>query len=255
MAFSTVIHLSYPSHAARISLIAKHLPRLRQRWYFVDVPPGLEVVLLQARRDSSAATHVAAWVDSCRAAGIVDAARYAAAPLALEPRLFFGRRAPAFYVTALAIGSARAAQLLDAHAGCASDEVIGTEVATLYASLFPRLSERRRALQHYATWLEQVADSPGPATDCRPIGILDSEYVHLRRSMRTQTTRLAQRVAVDLAPDFDDTRTLVVQALVARLAHTQVVRLSSPDRTGDLGWEAGLARSQLGHAPGSLLQR
>jgi hypothetical protein len=236
--------LRYPSSAARQSLIATHLPRLGQRWFFVDAPTGVEVVVLDARAD------LAAWLDACRAAGVIDAAAYVGAPLALEPRLFFGRPAPAFYVGALAIGSARAARVLGARAACVADQAIVGEIGALYASLFPRVVERHHALEHYATWLEQLADTTGAAVDCRPVGVMDDEYAQLRASMRRQTARLARHASVSLGADFEHTRSVVRHALVARLAHTQVVRLRGPDRAADLRWEVDLARAVAGVAPG-----
>src|SRR6185436_14063351 len=106
-----VVHLRYPSPAARLQLISSSLGRLAPaRWLFVDIPDVLEVVLLQPR----GGVEVTDWLAACLADGLAREAREVPAAAALDARLFFGEPAPAFYVQALAIGSARAARLLEA---------------------------------------------------------------------------------------------------------------------------------------------
>jgi hypothetical protein len=258
-----VVHLRYLSSADRLRLIATFFPRLmagERRWFFVDVPPALEVGLVHQRTDTAARADLAVWLDSCQAAGVVCAANEVAAPVALDPRLFFGERAPAFYMTTLAIGSARAThvlrELLDAGASCAPDQVVMREVDALYASLLPRLTERRRALHHYVTWLDQLAPpdagsshNPNDWIEAAPLCTVDDAYARLRRSMRAQTARLAARISVSAAADVAHTRAMVTNALVARLAHIQVLRLRGPDHMPDLGWEASLARRLWRAAP------
>jgi hypothetical protein len=229
----TVWRVTYPSAAARLEVIAllalldasQAVPR---RWLFVDVPSGLEVVLLRA-----GAVEVPAWLHACESAGLITGAAQTEAPLALDPRLFFGQPAPDFYVHALAIGSARAARLLGS--GYASDQVIGEEIATLYASLLPKAAERRRALEHYALWLN--AGTGGVEID-RQLPPADPEYTRLRRGMRAQVAQLASTLPLR----SEHARAMVGDALLARLAHTHVVRLCSPERAGDRAWETNLAR-------------
>jgi hypothetical protein len=225
----TVWRLAYPSAAARLRLIAllDASQAVARRWLFVDLPSGLEVVVLRARVDLSA------WLEGCQSAGMIAGAARAEAPQSLDPRLFFGQPAPAFYVRALAIGSARAARLL--LGGYASDQVIGDEILTLYASLMPREAERRRALEHYALWL-QAPDGGGEISPGQLAA--DAEYARLRSAMRTQVVQLAARLPLD----SEHARAMVGDALLARLAHTHVVRLCSPQRAGDHAWEANLAR-------------
>jgi len=81
---------------------------------------------------------------------------------------------------------------------------------------------------------------------------VDAAYARLKRPMRGQVHRLASRVAVRLTSDFEHARTLVGGALLARLGHTQAVRVRGPGRSEDLGWEAGLARRLAQRAPGKV---
>ncbi len=144
------------------------------------------------------------------------------------PRRFFfvdvplgatsGLRVPPFYLTAMADGSARVATLLAELGGPASEQVVVDEIAALYASLVPRQAERRGALELYATWLERTA--AGTVGDGSPHSSPTGPIGHIARA-----------------------------SLIARLAHTQAVRLRGPDYPGGLDREAALVRSLLGEDP------
>jgi hypothetical protein len=249
---STIIHLTCASRDARRRLIAEYLPKLsadQRRWFFVDLPPGLELCLLHARSDMSVRSDLDAWVSSSRAAGLIDTDSFTDASRALDSRLFFDQAAPGFYVKALVMCSVRAADLL--RAGFTSDDVVAREVATLYTSLVPRLQDRQRALEHYATWLEQLGGPGANFTGDARWSVHDDDPTlgRLRSAMRRQTARLARCLSARLGADYQPARNMVADALVARLAHTQVVRLNPAERTS---WEVGLARSLLRAAPASV---
>src|SRR5947208_1872449 len=113
-----VVHLRYPSPAARLLLITHWLPRLAPTpWCFVDIPDALEVILPAPGRPE-----FDQWLAACSAAGAIDEAQDTQTAQALDPRLFFGEAAPSFYVQALIVGSARTAQALSG--GRASDRVV-----------------------------------------------------------------------------------------------------------------------------------
>jgi hypothetical protein len=217
----TVLHLAYADLQARFELITRCLPRLqspspRRRWFFVDVPigatSGLEVVQLHTRTDRSIKADLEGWLESCRTRGLVTVASFADEAMVLDPRFFLDGRIPAFYLTAMADGSARAAGLLDRLGRPASEQHVEDEIAALYAELVPPRAARLRALELYATWLERTADGT----------------VH-------QATEPAAR------PD----RNVLRASLIARLAHTQAVQLRGPDEVGGLYREARLVRNVL----------
>ncbi len=242
-----VMHLRYASPAARLRLVTDWLPRLASAWWcFVDIPDALEVML-----PAAGATDFAQWLGACRAAGALEDAQEAEKALALSAELFFGQAAPEFYVEAMVVGSARASRVLSG--ARTSDRVVAEEVATLYASLLARPSRRQRALEHYATWLESMLPAGSARLEAYPAVAsvnLDAEYARLLRPMRTQVNRLASRAALPLTSDREHARTLVGDALLARLGHIQAVRTRGPDLI-DLGWEAGLARHLARRAPGN----
>ena len=215
------MHLAYASLQARFELITRFLPRLEsaspsRRWFFVDVPidatSGLEVMQLHAKTDRSAPADLVAWLDACRAARLVTAATFADTAWVLDPGLFLNYRVPVFYLAAMADGSERAAVLLDRVRGNPSEQQVAEEISTLYAQLVPSRAARLRALELYATWLERTA--AGTADQAPPTAA---------------------------RPDRDTVRA----SLVARLAHTQAVRLLGPDYPGGLNREAGMVRSLL----------
>lgn len=213
----TVVHLTYPDLQARFELITRCLPRLEsatptRRWFFADVPvgshTGLEVVQLHARTDRSAQAELEAWLEGCRAAGLIATATFADTAMVLDPGLFPDHRVPVFYAPAMADGSARAAVVLERAGWPVSESGVAAEIAALYAELVPRPGARHMALELYATWLEWAA-APTPSPSIRP------------------------------------DRTTVRASLVARLAHTQAVRLRGPDYPGGLIREAEMVRSLL----------
>lgn len=213
----TVVHLVYADLQARFEVITRCLPRLesaapRRAWFFVDVPvdtrAGLEVVQLHARTDRSVRADFEAWLEDCRAAGLITTATFADAAMVLDPELFVDHRVPAFYPLAMADGSARATVVLERSGWPVSEQVVADEITTLYADLVPQRAARLRALTLYATWLEwAAAPTHGPTTP----------------------------------PD----RMTLRASLVARLAHTQAVRLRGPDYPGGLMREAEMVRSLL----------
>ena len=219
----TVAHVAYVDLQARLELITRYLPKLqsespRRRWFFVDVPvgttSGLEVVQLHQARDASAQSDLVNWLESGRAANLITSATFADASLVLQPAFFPNGRIPPSYLTAMADGSARAAALLAGFRGPAPESTVSSEIGTLYATLFPRPADRRLALELYATWLERIASGTiGDASKSSPSGP---------------------------AP-----RNIGCAGLVARLAHTQAVRLRGPDYPGGLNQEAALVRSLL----------
>jgi len=223
----TVLHIVYTDLDARLELITRFLPRLespspRRRWFFVDVPigawSGLEVVQLHAPTDRSVKADLDAWLATCRTRGLVAAASFAERAMVLDPGLFLDGRVPAFYLAAMADCSARAAVLLERHGGPAPDHAVADEIARLFANRIPPRAARRRALDLYATWLERTARGPSP-----------EERV--------------ERPDSESEPDPD--KGTVRATLVARLAHTQAVRLQGPDYAGGLTREADLVRSLL----------
>lgn len=214
----TVVHLSYADLSARLALIARYLPGLQsesplRRFFFVDVPvgttSGLEVVQLHMPTDRLARSDLSDWLAVCRANNLITAASFAAAPLVLNPAFFPRRRVPPFYLQAMADCSARAATLLAHSGGPAPEDTVSSEIAALYTAYFPRRSNRRGALELYAAWLEHTATGSVAPTPTR----------------------------VD--------RQTVQWGLVARLAHTQAVRLRGPDYPGGLMREAALVRRLL----------
>jgi hypothetical protein len=216
----TVLHLAYLDEQARFELITRFLPRLestspRRRWFFVDVPidtrSGLEVVQLHARTDRSVKADLVVWMNACRSARLITAATFADQAMVLDPGLFLDQRVPVFYPLAMADGSARAASVLGRLGRSASEPEVAGEIAALFTALVPTQITRRFALELYATWLDWAA---------------------------APTANVAAR------PD----RMTIRASLIARLAHTQAVRLFGPDYSGELRREAEMVRSLLRQA-------
>jgi hypothetical protein len=121
-------------------------------------------------------------------------------------------------------------------------------------------ARRRAALREYAAWLEALAARAGEAAGAarpegqdagQPLPGLADTYEPLRRLMAAQVTRLAAQARRQGAPKFPDGEA-VRTALVAWLAHAQVLRLCGPAYEGGLRWEAALVRglqSTLDGAP------
>ena len=112
-------------------------------------------------------------------------------------------------------GSARAATLLAQFGGPAPEDTVASEIGALYAELVPRRADRRLALELYAIWLERTAG-----------GIVSDRSSHS-------------------SPKGCPLGNIGRASLVARLAHTQAVRLRGPDYPGGLNQEAALVRSLL----------
>jgi hypothetical protein len=247
---STVLHISSLDPAARWRLITTWLPRLcapesaARRWYFVDVPlsrtgvltTGLEVALLHRPDDHSVRADIEAWLADCRAGGLHLEPTWPAGSLVVDERLFLGGRVPAVFPTALALGSVRAARIMGRlDAVHASEEEVIAEIGALFTAFVPRRAERGRAVELYVTWLERVAAGELESHVVSRCGSTVQvavpsvpEYVLLRRQLRRQTGEAVIRDSV-----------------VARLAHTQAVRLRGPEFPGGLEREATLARALL----------
>jgi hypothetical protein len=241
-------------------LIADHIARLPGAWFFVDVPlgtgsgrhHGIELGL-QRQHGASADEQVKDLLQSAIREGLTTTTGGGVKPLVLQRGLFPCGVVPSFYPEALAIGSARAAdmlaQLRRASALRASVAMVRQELALTYEALIPRAEQRWTAMRWHADWLEWVdgernavdddpgstdefgneADLPVPAT---------AAYVALRRRMGSQISRLQ---SVEEDPPMDGA--MMRAALLARLAHTQVVRLWGPRDPQNLRREAALLRS------------
>ena len=219
----TVLHVSYPSMAARFRLITRHLGSLATtpfgdlRWFFADVPLETDEgqrqcleLAIQHRTDDRVAHQLAqAWLETGRAAGLVATARRAATPLVLQASLFPGGVVPPFYPVALAIGSGRAVAALRSVVArdgtCrAPDWLVREELAVTYRALVPDRAQRLMALEWHAAWVESVAARAGCATPRSPRNArgddpptpleLTGDYATLRRGMQRQITRIAARI-------------------------------------------------------------
>src|SRR5579859_3176009 len=199
----TVLHVTYPDLAARLELITGRLGRLTSRQplrqlFFADVPiadaTGLEIVQLHERDDRPVLAELDEWRTSCCADGLIRTATPARASLVLDRRLFLGGRVPASYIAQMVIHSARAAEVLGRLGRPASEAEVARELAALYLRLLPGIRERQHALEWHAIWLERTANGTN----------------HPGR----------QTIAVDPKS--------VRASTIARLAHTQAVRLRGP---------------------------
>ena len=194
------------------------------------------------------------WLEIGGTAGLVDAVLRAEEPLVLEPSRFPAGRVPPVYGRGLAIGSARAVELLEVLRATNSapglSGVVRAELAYTYRALIPDATEQQATLLEHAAWLEELADRHGlPAMNRAAVasaGVValaesSHRYEHLRRSLVTQAERLATRAqrqgeVTYAAPNA------VRTVLVGRLAHTQVVRLCGLEFPDALRWEAALVR-------------
>jgi hypothetical protein len=217
----TVLHISYPDLAARLELITARIGRLtsRQPWrqlFFADVPigdaAGLEIVQLHQRNDGSVLAELDEWRTSCCADGLIRTATQARASLVLDRRLFLGGRVPASYVTEMVVDSDRAAEVLGRLRRAASEAEIASELEALYVRMLPDVRERQHALEWHAIWLERTAN--GTNHPGRQTVALDPKSIRASR--------------------------------IARLAHTQAVRLRGPDYDDWLVREAKLVRELIG---------
>jgi hypothetical protein len=268
----TVVHLVYPSLAARCRLIGQHshdwagATGTAGRWFFVDVlletaagpRGGLEFACWHPPDGSASLTHTRAWLRQCLAAGLIEASAGAPAPLVLEPHLFPGAVVPSVFPAALAEGSARAAHVLRATAAVraerASEPVVRAELLAIYAGLLPRRSWRQRGLVWHATWLETIAAQAGRHTVSEANAARDGADIAVPPSLpgraayaalRPHLAREAAAIAAKrrrLGDDAFGDPAAVRIALVARLAHVQALRLWGPDDPQALLREAALVR-------------
>jgi len=262
------VHLAFPAPAGRLPLLCLGLgaadPLPGRAWYFVDLPAAdeasasIEVGFAREAVEPLLPPAVEAWAHALLRAGWAVAARPVAAPALLAPALFPGGRPPAAYPLLLARGSHRALALLGALAArglsAAPEALVAAELAATYRALIPRRAARAAALRWHATWLDAVAPAGAVPAPLAPAGaVLDDatgwtavadataalEDAALRRGLARAAVRAARAMAADEGCDAATARA----ALVARLAHVQVVRLWGPDAPAALAREAALARA------------
>jgi hypothetical protein len=261
--------------AARFGIITRHLSSLAAtpfgdlRWFFADVPLETDEgqrecleLAIQHRTDDRVAHQLAhTWLELGQADGLIATASPAATPLVLQASLFPGGIVPPFYPVALAIGSLRAAASLRSlvmHNGIyrAPDWLVREELAATYRALVPNRARRLMALEWHVAWVESIAARAGCATPNSPSNAGCHEpsksreppcdYASLRRSMERQIARIAAGMGAAgtyTLPTGVEPRAAVRAALIARLAHTQVVRLLAPGDSASLRLEAALLRS------------
>jgi hypothetical protein len=257
-----VLHIVYTSPAARLRLLTEDLASGQLfgdgRAFFADVPiespGGLRSALEMALPGSTLLEDLRARLQAAPA-GLVAFGVPAEAPLVLEPARFPAGRVPQVYRRAMAVGSARAVEILRALRGAdiarTLPGVIRAELAYTYRALIPNASQRRAAMLEHAAWLEGLADRTGqPAADFPGVGAGTAAalpesvhtYEHLRRQLVEQAARLAARAGRLGDAAYADPG-IVRTVLVGRLAHTQVVRLCGLEFQGMLRWEAALLRA------------
>jgi hypothetical protein len=268
----TALHVAYATPAARLRVVTHLSTALSGPWYFADVPvvlgdavqDGLEVGLRCEPGHQIAIEEAGAALDAAVRHGLVTALAAAEAPLVLQPRLFPGEAVLPCYPLALAADSSRA---VARYPGLIRDEVVSApgalvraELALTYRAWMPRQSQRRTAMLWHANWLEAAAGesddesltAAAEATNAEGAAAAQEEelawdpapagaYGNLRPRMRRQIARLIDRMrrrGKELPVDG-----ATIQAiLVARLAHTQVVRLWGPTYPQSLRREAALLR-------------
>ena len=258
----TVLHVLYPTPAARLRLLthdlASNLVFGDGRAFFADVPVqtsagerlALEVALPR-RAPQEPLRH---WLQMGATAGLVDGLGRVETPLVLEPSRLPAGRVPPVYGRALAIGSARAVELLrvlgDADPARLLPGTVSAELAYTYRALIANARQRWAAMWEHAAWLEGLADrhglppGEGAAALSADIGALPASahgYERLRGPLLAQAARLAARARREGNAAYAAPST-VRAVLVGRLAHAQVVRLCGPGREGLLRWEAALVR-------------
>ena len=256
------LHLRYPSTEARLRLIVEHLPRLSgaagsRRWFWTDIPfetaaggaHGLEVVIERLPDDGALQADLTACLGGAAAAGMLAAVTRAPAALVLQPWLFPGEVVPACYPLLHARARARAqARLAGNDSG---DEAAQAEIALLVASLVPP-RQRAPVYRWHADWLESVAEAQG-AADADPVVALpappaatdgDVGYLAHYASLARHAAQVTARARA--VGDSDTTLGAARAALVARLAHTQAIRLWGPERPDALRREAALVRALAG---------
>jgi len=259
----TGLHLVYTTPAARLRLLTETLASGQLfgdgRALFADVsietPDGSRLALEVALPQSSALLEDLRAQLQSAPPGLVALQIPAAAPLVLEPSRFPAGRVPRVYGRAMAVGSARAIEILRALRGVdmarALPGVVRAELAYAYRALIPEALQRRAAMLEHAAWLEGLADRIGqPAGEFAGVGVGSAlihpesvhTYEHLRRSLVEQAARLAAR-ARRLGDGAYADPSMVRTVLVGRLTHTQVVRLCGLDFHGILRWEAALLRA------------
>jgi hypothetical protein len=265
----TAVHALYPSVAARFRLVVELLSVPEQlglphdACFFVDMPvmtssgtrDGLELGYASERRSPGVLEALGAALERARAAGLVVATSVAGPPQALAPTIFEQGIVPSFYPRALVLGSVRAARILQSvpslpepgHTGTAGvpPAVVREELDCTYRALIPHRVQRRSAMLDHAAWVEGVAQQGGSTTtpqhefgNAPPLPSTNA-YAAMRPLMRRQILRIATR----MDQSRPSATALGLQtAMIARLAHIQVVRLWGPAYEGSLLQEAALLR-------------
>lgn len=175
--------------------------------------------------------------------------------LAVEPTFFPADLQPECYRDALAVGSRRAVVLLGDRltrdVEGVSDDVVRAELLYTHRALVPR-SACASTLGWHAAWLEHLAGEEEAATapDCvgsiretsPPHTSVDDSYVGLRAELTRHSKEVAQRIR-DVGEEHGWRAENIRAAIVARLAHTQTVRLWGPGMPHLLAREAAHLRT------------
>lgn len=240
---NAVFHLEYASVVARRRIVVEHLRR--PLLFFVDVPiPSasgarqiLEVGLGGGLRQSDS---VISGIERMRSKGLVTEVYRRAEALVLHKSLFPLGVVPDFYVDALCVSSYRAAEIMAAIADsdCSvSDSTLTEELLTLYKNCMPDDESRRRSIAWHIDWLESVGEAtvgrqsiaermPRDAS----VTFCDLEVASYQGCGHALAL-YASKLGADLKMGRDalaNIRELAQAAIIARLAHTQVVRLLGP---------------------------
>jgi hypothetical protein len=267
-----IVHVIHSSPAARLRLIANELPLLvagvaSGAWFFVDVPlqvtgitgPGLEIGIQHDAGDAMWAGSASAWLAAQKRERRVVAGIPVPESLILRTELFFGKRAPPSFADALSVGTARTAQLLRASASTRQrvpGRLVREEIAETYAALIPAAKERRAALELHIAWLTTVASREYGARDLECFRASEQQWAASAAyeerlgdsTMRADRTGyealrdILQRQSDSIAAHSAMPATTCWASIVARLVHTQVLRLWGPGNPRTLQAEVALLR-------------
>jgi hypothetical protein len=259
-----VAHLLCSSPQARRRLIVERADALGEwasPWFVADlmrhvsgsVMPVLEVAARPVDARSSRA-EVEGLMYSWQADGFCSIASKEDRPWVLSPHLFPGGIVPTMYPSALSAGSTRAVSILrevrSPSIDGLPDQVVREEIDVTYRSFVPDVGERADALRSYAGWLERVLARRGlaPATTPEASPARSSPSARPSRAAAYEALRgpMEQELARNQARIHDPTvsRSASIRAiLLARLTHTQAVRLRGPYARSALGREAAIVRA------------
>jgi hypothetical protein len=221
----------------------------RFQWFYVDMPclagdhseRGLEIGVLRPSRDFHPRDTDARLL-SARASGIVSKVVYRDFSYAMSPELFLGNVVPEFFPEAMAVGTARAAELLrrvvDDGARRAPPWLLRWELRETYRSLLPDRARRSMALEWHARWLEIISGTTRDpkleaallvesTTEVRYHPKLSDDYWLLQRRMTGEWAAFEREFehAMEAIPEEGE----LAASLIARLTHIQAVRLRGPD--------------------------